>query len=89
MTATRTNAEHAPADHAILRLPLRCAQGFGSGQAPAAFWHRRLAQLEGVFIPRGASGVVGVLERLPTPLIADFCQQSGARRMSVASRTAT
>jgi acyl-CoA hydrolase len=29
----------------------------------AAFWHRRLAQLNIVFISRVASGVVGVLER--------------------------
>ncbi len=38
-------AKHTHADHAPY----------------AAFWHRWLAQLEGVFISRGASGVVGVL----------------------------
>jgi len=37
-----------------------------SGQAPAAFWHSWLAQLEDDFISRVASDVVGVLQRLQT-----------------------
>jgi hypothetical protein len=41
----RTSGKQSHADHATY----------------AAFWHCRLAQLEGVFISRVASGVVGVL----------------------------